>query len=214
MTSNVSQPDPRSHFMRQLMRESLAALLNRLIQDGKVDEIPALRDIIPPGTDKINPTKLPRRPRQASQDLPRDVKICIVGSGMAGLYAALILDHLGIPYDLLEAASRPGGRILTHYFSPKPHDYYDIGAMRFPKIPPMERYVFVPGICLQVANALHSTFDLFRRTGVPLIDYKLSGPRTPKRYNGITVFKDQGPKEMDDDPFHVSESNGGPVPDK
>jgi phytoene dehydrogenase-like protein len=183
--------------MRQLMRESLATLLNRLIKEGKIDEIPALRKIIPQGTEKVSPNKLPKRSKEPQQDVPLDFKVCIVGSGMAGLYSALILDHLGIPYDILEAASRPGGRILTHYFSTKPHDYYDIGAMRFPKIPPMKR-----------------TFDLFERTGVTLIDYKLSGPGTPKRYNGRTVFKDKDARAMDDDPFHLSESNGGPVPDK
>ncbi len=214
MVEKSSQPDPRSHFMRQLMRESLATLLNRLIKEGKIDEIPALRKIIPQGTEKVSPKKLPRRPKEPQQDVPLDFKVCIVGSGMAGLYSALILDHLGIPYDILEAASRPGGRILTYYFSTKPHDYYDIGAMRFPKIPPMKRSVNVPVLCPQTANALNSTFDLFERTGVTLIDYKLSGPGTPKRYNGRTVFKDKDARAMDDDPFHLSESNGGPVPDK
>ncbi len=129
----------RATFVHHFMRESLSVLLNRLIDEGRVDEIPALRDIISP-KEKIEPNNLPRRPtNQVSRDFPSGAKVCIVGSGMAGLYAALIFDHLGIPYDILEAASRPGGRILTHYFSTREHDYYDIGAMRFPKIPPMDR---------------------------------------------------------------------------
>ncbi|KAL8954714.1 MAG: hypothetical protein Q9193_007122, partial [Seirophora villosa] len=109
----------------------------------------------------------------------------------------MILDHLSIPYDILEAAPRPGGRILTHYFSTQKHDYYDIGAMRFPNVPPMER-----------------TFDLFKRTGVPLIDYKISGENTPRRYNGITVFPPKEGAPVEEDPFHVGESKGGAVPDE
>ena len=89
----------------------------------------------------FKPDDLPKRPEQESQPLSEGTKICIVGAGIAGLYSALILDHLGVPYDILEANDRPGGRILTHYFSTRRHDYYDIGAMRFPKVPLMERYV-------------------------------------------------------------------------
>ncbi|KAL8900786.1 MAG: hypothetical protein Q9207_005522 [Kuettlingeria erythrocarpa] len=57
------------------------------------------------------------------------------------------------------------------------------------------------------------TFDLFKRTDVPLIDYHLSGENTPKRYNGITVFPAKGDAPVEEDPFHVSESKGGVVPD-
>lgn len=49
---------------------------------------------------------------------------------------------------------------------------------------------------------------------VELIDYKLAGPKTPKRYNGITVIKGEEGPPAEDDPFRVSESNGGPVPDE
>ena len=58
------------------------------------------------------------------------------------------------------------------------------------------------------------TFDLFKRTGVPLIDYKLSGENTPKRYNGITVIRPKEGALVEEDPFHVSESKGGVVPDE
>ena len=54
---------------------------------------------------------------------------------------------------------------MTHYFTPrtdeKPsHDYYDVGAMRFPMVPIMDR-----------------TFDLFLRTEVnkKLIPYYMRG---------------------------------------
>jgi monoamine oxidase len=121
-------------------------------------------------------------------------KVCIVGAGVAGLYIAMILDSLKLPnltYEILEANERIGGRIYTHYFSERDHDYYDIGAMRFPKIPIMDR-----------------TFDLFERTKVPLIKYYLDGVKCPKLFNDKFFEKDVT------DPYHVSKANGGHVPDE
>lgn len=57
----------------------------------------------------------------------------------------MILDELNIPnlsYDILEGSDRIGGRVYTHYFSPlkeRPHDYYDVGAMRFPDVKIMQK---------------------------------------------------------------------------
>lgn len=56
------------------------------------------------------------------------------------------------------------------------------------------------------------TYDLFERTKVPLIDYHLEGVNAPKRYNGITIWPKDN-VDIKDDPFKVSESNGGSVPD-
>ena len=44
--------------------------------------------------------------------------VCIIGAGMAGLYTAMILDSLGIPYQIIEAntQARVGGRLYTHHF--------------------------------------------------------------------------------------------------
>ncbi|KAL8995319.1 MAG: hypothetical protein Q9169_004923 [Polycauliona sp. 2 TL-2023] len=193
MTANGEiKPGTRSSFVRHMVRDNISKVLNRLSNEGKVDQLPGVGSFNP-----IDPDHLPPRPDGSSQDLPPDTKIGIVGAGYSGLYSALILDHLGVAYDILEASPRPGGRVLTHYFSTRKHDYYDIGAMRFPNVPPMER-----------------TFDLFKRTGVPLIDYLLKGENTPKRYNGITVFPPKDGATLEDDPFHVSESKGGGVPDE
>ncbi|GKT70590.1 hypothetical protein ColTof4_03013 [Colletotrichum tofieldiae] len=79
----------------------------------------------------------------------------IVGSGVAGLFTALTIDwindtiekhkgpgHLKITYEILEAADekRFGGRLYTHRFTEGGvHDYYDVGAMRFPKNAVMDR---------------------------------------------------------------------------
>lgn len=90
-------------------------------------------------------------------------KVGIVGGGVAGLFTALLLDwlninlgkesgekeYLDIDYEILEAADedRLGGRLYTHRFSGLDggvHDYYDVGAMRFPDNDVMKRYASCP----------------------------------------------------------------------
>lgn len=121
-------------------------------------------------------------------------KVCIINAGVTRLYIAMILDSLKIPnlsYEILEGSDRVGGRIYTHYFDrSKSHDYYDVGAMRFPRIPIMDR-----------------TLDLFERTKVPLTEYILDGKNCPKMYND-KLFK---PKV--EDPYGVTIKNGGHVSD-
>lgn len=59
--------------------------------------------------------------------------IIIVGGGLAGLYAAHLLDKKGIPYLLLEAKPRLGGRILGAKSKHKPNHHFDLGpAWIFP----------------------------------------------------------------------------------
>lgn len=66
-----------------------------------------------------------------SPDCP--LKVGIVGAGAAGLYSAILLDSLGIDYDILEASDRVGGRVFTYRFNetawdastPDDPDYYD-----------------------------------------------------------------------------------------
>ncbi|KAI0343917.1 amine oxidase [Trametopsis cervina] len=68
-------------------------------------------------------------------------RVCIAGGGVAGLYAAWLLGRVGIPCDIIEANGRIGGRLYTHRFENDNtgYDYYDVGAMRFPKTPFMRR---------------------------------------------------------------------------
>ncbi|KAK6333011.1 hypothetical protein TWF718_010835 [Orbilia javanica] len=86
-------------------------------------------------------------------------KVAIIGAGAAGLFSAMILDYLNnnetlkkagfnVAYEIFEAADedRKGGRLFTYNFKPKgainpqgPHDYYDVGAMRFPENKVMRR---------------------------------------------------------------------------
>ena len=67
-------------------------------------------------------------------------KVAIIGAGVAGLFTGMIFDHLKeeynlhVEYDFLEAGdkTRVGGGIYTHHITPEPHDYYGVGAMRYP----------------------------------------------------------------------------------
>lgn len=63
-----------------------------------------------------------------------ELRVGIIGGGMTGMYTALLLDTLGIDYQIFEASGeRLGGRVLTHYFNDAPHQYAEMGAMRFPE---------------------------------------------------------------------------------
>ena len=82
-----------------------------------------------------------------------ELSVGIVGAGCAGLFTAMIFNHLReqlkkqnisfqVNCEIFEAAEeeRLGGRLYTYKFPHGgPHDYYDVGAMRFPQIPIMER---------------------------------------------------------------------------
>ncbi|KAI9045910.1 flavin monoamine oxidase family protein [Aspergillus affinis] len=169
--------------------------------------IPVLRDThgplnLPPPPDKV------AQPKQPIADLPNGTlfHVCIVGAGITGLFLAMLLDemHPVITYDIFESSPRVGGRVYTHWFprdSVSPWvwgEYYDVGAMRFPDIPIMDR-----------------VFKLFRQLDVTedselLIPFYPQGLNCPRRYNGITyVPREGGPR----DPFKFSVSNNGLVPD-
>ncbi|KAK2462142.1 hypothetical protein APHAL10511_005840 [Amanita phalloides] len=77
----------------------------------------------------------------------------ILGAGVGGLYTALILDSLGIPYKMIEARDRVGGRLFTYRFEDPtggPYNYFDVGAMRFPRIESMRRVFHLFEHCEQV----------------------------------------------------------------
>lgn len=145
--------------------------------------------------------------RKKEEDRPENAKnlsVGIIGAGIAGLYTALICETLKIKWHIIEAnPDRLGGRLYTKYLTevpgqePTKHDYYDIGAMRYPKTPIMER-----------------TFQLFEMTRTRLGDYQMKskGDKAPVRYNDRTCFT-EGQSLDPDDQFKVSRKNKGPVPD-
>jgi Flavin containing amine oxidoreductase len=96
--------------------------------------------------------------------------VAIIGAGVAGLRTAKLLQDKGIPYKIFEASDRPGGRLFTYRFSPEDNDYYDVGAMRFPK-----------------NDANQRTFDLFDELGLTrdgkVVDYVFSADNNIRFYN-------------------------------
>ena len=87
--------------------------------------------------------RIPDRERLPRADPPLPGgKVGIVGAGVAGLYLAMMCDFLGIQYELLESSDRVGGRVYTYKFPQSnpaiAHNYYDVGAMRFPVLNTMK----------------------------------------------------------------------------
>jgi len=97
---------------------------------------------------ELPPQPFPKPPAEvveessARKGRPQQLPVGILGGGPGGLYTALILDDLGIPYRILEAQDDVGGRLFTYKFrndTGAPYNYYDVGAMRFPQITSMQR---------------------------------------------------------------------------
>ncbi|KAF2831674.1 hypothetical protein CC86DRAFT_342661 [Ophiobolus disseminans] len=134
-------------------------------------------------------------------------EVSIIGAGAAGLFTAMIFDHLNekfpglnVKYTILEAEEkRFGGRLFTYKFPQKsnqpkigPHDYYDVGAMRFPEVTTMERT-----FALFDTLKMERVKDPKQQKPQPgdLIPYFFSGPNQPALYNGVQVVqKDKKPK--------------------
>lgn len=55
-----------------------------------------------------------------------------MGGGVAGLYAALLLQREGHRVRIFEGTDRVGGRVHTHYFTQEDNQYFEAGAMRIP----------------------------------------------------------------------------------
>ncbi|CAB5332295.1 uncharacterized protein OCT59_009446 [Rhizophagus irregularis] len=66
---------------------------------------------------------------------PKELNVGIVGGGMSGLYAALILQSHGAKVSIFEKNTRQrlGGRVYTHRFTQEPNQYFEAGAMRLPE---------------------------------------------------------------------------------
>ncbi|KAK0189844.1 hypothetical protein F5146DRAFT_1139336 [Armillaria mellea] len=131
----------------------------------------------------------------------KDIIVGIVGARAAGLYTAIILDDLGIKYEILEGSNRPGGRVLTHHFQSadiRPWSYFDVGAMRFPDIPIMWR-----------------VFDLFRdhlQIEDKLVPYIMDSGNQFLEYNSKREQQKRVNSKPKADWFTDCSSAGGLVP--
>jgi len=151
------------------------------------------------GISPVIPTRIPASDiHQASAAAVGTVGI--LGAGAGGLYAALILEDLGIPYHIIEARDKVGGRLFTYRFpnnTGAPYNYFDVGAMRFPKIKSMERvfrlFDYPP---LNTGNiALKAKLRPFYFVGA-------GNNNTFYEYNGVRVRQNAMPAQ---DPFKAKE---------
>ena len=100
-------------------------------------------------------------------------KVIIVGGGLAGLYAAYLLEQQRIPYLLLEAQSRLGGRILGAQNKQNTGHYFDLGpAWIFPHQKKIQALVKQLGI------------SLFNHYATGDVLYQMSDQQRPKRVKG------------------------------
>eukprot|EP00250_Pteridium_aquilinum_P020207 c24744_g1_i1 orf=171-2174(-) len=159
-----------------------------------------------------------RAPR-ISEEITRQ-KIGIIGAGMAGLYAALVLDSLGFTnYEILEAnPNRAGGRVFTRYFNDGPTsalnskwNYIDFGAMRFPGIEIMDRVIGTTQTW-SLTNYLNSVTKE-DHLKIKLLDYHLSVENNIQYYNSTRKTNAELEKE-EPDPLSFGKSKGGGLDDK
>ncbi|MCJ1270029.1 hypothetical protein MMC22_009922 [Lobaria immixta] len=222
----------RDYWAQWQTRKGLAKLYNDTPASSLPENTKPLLPPLPTSGPKIEPGDLPKlpefHPSEPVKSLPHEIKVCIVGAGAAGLFTAMIFDwlkekskertipELNISYDIHEAAEkdRLGGRLYTHKFPLEhpsdPHQYYDVGAMRFPDNPIMKR-----------------TFDLFEYLGIhkrssehpdgKLIPYYLEGKNNPTYFNDI-YYPDppKPPREGKFDPYKMNPDppSGAPIPDQ
>jgi hypothetical protein len=93
-------PDPGSQALAQTGKDAVEGFINTYTDPKQPGPTIPPELIIPP----------PSRPY-----VPQ-LPVCIVGAGVSGLYIAMMLDSLGIKYELTEGSGRTGGRLYTHYF--------------------------------------------------------------------------------------------------
>ncbi|KAK2462138.1 hypothetical protein APHAL10511_005836 [Amanita phalloides] len=125
--------DAHAHYARNLIQRELRAKRGDR-EDAQISSI-------------LVPSLLsgPARPTGTNIKIVKPTQknpVGILGAGAAGLYTALILESLGIPYKILEAQGDVGGRLFTYRFpdtTGAPYNYFDVGAMRFPKLAFMQR---------------------------------------------------------------------------
>ncbi|KAI0134028.1 putative flavin-containing amine oxidase [Xylariales sp. AK1849] len=107
---------------------------------------PVIEDVVQ-AKDKHNFTYYPARSSYPLSDTlvvdlvytsPLMMHVAIVGGGISGLSAALLLQREGNQVTIYQALARLGGRIYTHRFGKRPdgsQPYFEAGAMRIPRSP-------------------------------------------------------------------------------
>jgi monoamine oxidase len=127
---------------------------------------------------------------RGTRDEPAGKRVVVIGAGLAGLVAALELKEAGYEVVVLEARSRPGGRIHTLREPFSGGLFAEAGATRIP-----DNHDLTLGYC--------------RRFDLPLVPFRKSGPSTVYYLSGkrFVAARGQGiewPVELRSDERNLS----------
>lgn len=112
------QPDNPTDFQRHLL------LKYALLQKGRPEDFEYIRALTSPPQDITTIIRA---------GALKDIRIGIMGAGLAGLASAFELRKTGANITVFEAEEmRIGGRVNTHYFDERKGLYGELGAMRIP----------------------------------------------------------------------------------
>lgn len=98
-------------------------IVNELKKENRIEDLENIISL-------MNPPKEIRS--ICTSDLGKNIKIAIVGGGLAGLAAAFELKKIGCNITIFETSKRIGGRTYTYYFDRGINKYGDFGEFRIP----------------------------------------------------------------------------------
>ena len=104
----------------------------------------------------------------------RKLDVIVLGAGLSGLYAALLLEEMGARVQIVEARDRVGGRLRTRFDLP---GHPEVGGNT-------------------IASGYAWVINLAEKLGVPLVDYAprmFSGPQPEMVMAGQLIPADQWP---------------------
>ncbi|KAG2224200.1 hypothetical protein INT45_001318, partial [Circinella minor] len=119
--------DATGHMIAQSKPYTVVSMNKKFVKRGH----PELFDGMYFDAVKFHKFQMMKRNKIHASD--KSEKIGIIGAGMSGLFAGLLLEQAGIHnYEILEANNRLGGRVHTTYFDNSSTVYQEMGPMRFP----------------------------------------------------------------------------------
>ncbi|MFK7783582.1 MAG: FAD-dependent oxidoreductase [Crocinitomicaceae bacterium] len=140
----------------------------------------------------------------------------IVGGGFAGLFSGLILQSLGIEFELFESSDRVGGRIDTWYSKDyDPNDqskkglYGEVGGMRLPQF--SEDMLPVQQVALSVNAALERAG--LEEEIVKWRKFYYSSDYQRMRYNNMETYTTAQAAAANNESFNFGENEGGDLPE-